>query len=247
MGFIWSPTGDYSIAFNLIRSEKLPNSEELFSRGPHLATDAFEIGDPDLDNETSTGFDVSFRRHQGRLTGELNLFSYQFDGYIYDTPTSEIEDGLTVFRYRQEDAQISGGELHFDLELFHAEPHHLHLEGTIDTVNATLDDSDFDLPRTPPTRYKAGLVYRSGGLWSKAEMVAYDSQDNIAEFETETDSFTLIHLNVGYRLFFGSTIHDFQLRGTNLGDEEARLHTSFIKDRAPLPGRNLSLSYRLSF
>jgi len=37
------------------------------------------------------------------------------------------------------------------------------------------------------------------------------------------------------------------LRGTNLGDEEARRHSSPLKDIAPLPGRSVQLGVRLDF
>jgi iron complex outermembrane receptor protein len=36
-------------------------------------------------------------------------------------------------------------------------------------------------------------------------------------------------------------------KGNNLTDEEARVHTSFLKDQAPLPGRNLTLGVRALF
>ena len=34
---------------------------------------------------------------------------------------------------------------------------------------------------------------------------------------------------------------------SNLTDEEARMHTSFVKDDVPLPGRNVTLIARLGF
>ena len=37
------------------------------------------------------------------------------------------------------------------------------------------------------------------------------------------------------------------LRATNLSDREARPHTSFLKDLAPLPGRSVTVGVRLSF
>jgi iron complex outermembrane receptor protein len=48
-------------------------------------------------------------------------------------------------------------------------------------------------------------------------------------------------------LFAGATVVDLLLRGTNLTDEVARNHVSFLKDDVPLPGRDLSLSARLTF
>ena len=37
------------------------------------------------------------------------------------------------------------------------------------------------------------------------------------------------------------------LDGTNLLDEEARAHTSFLKDVAPLPGRGFAFGVRTFF
>ena len=37
------------------------------------------------------------------------------------------------------------------------------------------------------------------------------------------------------------------VKGSNLSDEEARVHSSFLKDLAPLPGRNISIGLRGSF
>ena len=56
-----------------------------------------------------------------------------------------------------------------------------------------------------------------------------------------------VEASVGWRFFLGATVHDRLLSGTNLTDEEARVHTSFLKDQAPLPGRDLRLSWRLAF
>jgi len=42
-------------------------------------------------------------------------------------------------------------------------------------------------------------------------------------------------------------LHELLLRGTNLSDEEAYNHVSFLKLQAPLPGRSVALSYRVLF
>jgi iron complex outermembrane receptor protein len=41
--------------------------------------------------------------------------------------------------------------------------------------------------------------------------------------------------------------YDVFVRGTNLLNEDARRHTSFLKEIAPLPGRNYSIGFRTSF
>ena len=69
----------------------------------------------------------------------------------------------------------------------------------------------------------------------------------MAPFESETGGYTLVEASVGWRFFLGGTVHDLLLSGNNLTDEEARVHTSFLKDQAPLPGRDLRLSWRVAF
>jgi iron complex outermembrane receptor protein len=72
-------------------------------------------------------------------------------------------------------------------------------------------------------------------------------QDDVAVNETPTDGYTLVNASFGYRFDFGSRILDLLVRGRNLTDEEARSHTSFLKQIAPLPGRDLSVGLRLWF
>ena len=69
----------------------------------------------------------------------------------------------------------------------------------------------------------------------------------LASYETTTDGYTFVNAHVGYRFFLSNTIHEVMLRGTNLTDELARSHVSPLKDVAPLPGRDLAVSYRLLF
>ena len=69
----------------------------------------------------------------------------------------------------------------------------------------------------------------------------------MAPLEEETDGYTLLDASFGYRIFSGDLVHDLVLQGTNLTDQEARPHTSFLKELAPLPGREVRLMYRIYF
>jgi iron complex outermembrane receptor protein len=247
VGVVWLPGEAYGIGLSLARSVKLPNAEELFSNGPHLATDAFEIGDPGLDEETSLGADLTLRKRTGRLTGELNLFVNRFDDYIFEQATGEEEDGLDVFRYVQRDAEFRGAELSGILQLYHGEPHHLDLELGADLVRAELRDTGEPLPRIPPRRYRMGLHYRGERFSGRLEGQRAEAQDRVSAFERPTDGYTLLNATLGYRFFLGNVVYDLLLRGSNLTDEEARNHVSFLKDRLPLPGRDVSLALKLAF
>ena len=246
LGVVLGKETDYGFAVNATRTERAPTPEELLSNGPHLATNAFEVGDPDLKKETSTGLDLQLRKKHGRLTGEVNLFYNRFDDYIYEQFTGQVEDGLQEFIFLQDDASFRGGEIHLDGALIHSDPHHLHLELTYDTVRAELENGGY-LPRITPNRLALGLRYRQPTFWAHTEARFTDNQNRVAAFETTTDSHVFWNASAGYRFFVGGAIHQILLRGNNLTDEEGRNHGSFLKDRAPLPGRNLILSYNLSF
>ncbi|CAM2067259.1 TonB-dependent receptor [Sulfidibacter corallicola] len=246
IGFVYGKESDYGFSTNVTYTERAPTPEELFSFGPHLATSAFEIGDPDLKKESSIGLDVQFRKKSGPVTGEISLFTNRFDDFIYEAATGEEADGLDEFAFVQEDAELYGGEAHLDISLLHSDPHHLHLELIYDYVRGELDSSG-NLPRITPARFGVMLEYQGDTFWVRTEARVTEDQDDVANLETATEGYTFYNASAGYRWFVGSTLHQFLLRGNNLTDEEGRNHSSFLKDRVLLPGRNVTLSYQLKF
>ncbi len=246
LGLVWEASETFSIAASLARSVKLPAAEELYSNGLHVATQAFEIGDPNLEEEVGLGLDLSFRWQTERVSGELTLFRQDFDDFIFQAFTGEEEDGFPVVLYSQSDAELTGAELKARVELYDADGHHLHLQWVGDVVNAELDAGG-NLPRIPPLRFGGGLHYHSETWSASAEVRWVDDQTDVADNESPTDGYTLVNASVGYRLLFKNQILDFLLRGRNLTDEEARSHTSFLKSVAPLPGRDVSLALKLLF
>ena len=251
VGGIWSRTGSDSLAATLSRSERIPTANELFANGPHAATRAFEIGDSDLDVEVANGLDLSWRRTAGPVTGTLNLFYDRFDDYVFESFTGEEEDGLDVIRFRQADADFWGAEAEAAVDLYRAGENHLVLELSGDFVRAELrGPSEVDgepLPRIPPLRLGAGLDYHRGPWRVFGEVRWADMQDRVSPNEAPTEGYTLVNAAVSHRFLVAGTVLDVILRGKNLTDEEARPHTSFLKDQVPLPGRDVSLAVGLHF
>jgi iron complex outermembrane receptor protein len=246
IGLVWQTSEDYSLGTSLARSVKMPSGEELYSEGLHFATSSFELGDPGLDEETALGLDITLRRVEGRVTGSFNLFYNDFSDYIFQAFTGDEVEGFPVVLWSQADAEFWGAEL--DLSILLAERAHSSwdLDLLADFVRAEFSDGG-NLPRIPPRRFGVGVHYRGDRLRGGAEVRFVDDQDRIAENETATDGFTMVNGNVSYRFFFAQQFLDLILKGTNLTNEEARMHTSFVKDDVPLPGRNISLIARLGF
>ncbi len=246
-GLVWSLGDGWTAGAALARNERAPNAQELYSDGPHLGTNAYEIGDPDLDGERSLSVDLSLRKRTGFVTGAVTVFSQHYDGFIFESPTGEIEDGLDVYQFVQRKARFTGAELEAVFHLHESERHQFDLVVGGDLVRGRDRDADADLARITPRRSRVGFTWTTGPYLLGAEVQRVEAQRRVAAFERPTDGYTLVHAHAAYRFTLGRATCDLFVRGTNLTDEEARMHTSFLKEVAPLPGRNLTAGLRLSF
>jgi iron complex outermembrane recepter protein len=100
--------GDLKIGANLSRTGRAPAVEELFSNGPHIATQAFEVGDPLLKSERAWNGELYARYDTADTAFNLTLYSNRFDNFIYEAETGTVEDDLPVFQYFQNDAKVWG-------------------------------------------------------------------------------------------------------------------------------------------
>jgi iron complex outermembrane recepter protein len=244
---VWPFADGWSLATSLAQTQRPPNAQELYANGPHIGTNAFEIGDETLGRETSHGLDVSLRRHAGRVTGSLTAFVNRFDGFIFEQPTGEEEDGLAVYEFVQRDARFAGIELETVFHLHKADGQMLDLTLAADLVRGREKTSDVNLPRITPPRVRAGLDWMHGPWSAGAEVHHVLEQNRTAPEEYSTGEYTLVSAYAGWRFVTAATTLDLFVRGTNLTDREARVHTSFLKDIAPLPGRGVVAGVRISF
>ena len=80
-----------------------------------------------------------------------------------------------------------------------------------------------------------------------AQALYYDKQGKTAANELPTDSFTLVDVDASYRVPMGPATVFLFLCGSSLLDEDARQHSSPLKDIAPLPGRSAHFGVRAEF
>jgi iron complex outermembrane recepter protein len=272
-GALYDFAEGWQLALNLAYSQRAPTPEELFARGPHDATFQFIIGDPNLDVEINRTVDLNLRKTAGHVTGFISGFYTSYDGFIDFTPTGEIEDGLQVFIYTPKKATFYGAEARADFHLLplnitktsepsdsksvknvimkgeettQKNPNDLYLRFQADYVHAE-DSTGEPLPRITPFRYGASLNYESEHWTASIAVQRVNDQDRVAQFETPTPGYTFLNASIGYKFQWWRTYNYFYVRGTNLTDEEARDHLSFLKEVMPLPGRGVVVGFRTTF
>ncbi|GMN04285.1 TonB-dependent receptor [Erythrobacter sp. MTPC3] len=246
IGLVWEGDDALRAGVNLSRAERAPSAEELFSNGPHIATQAFEIGDADLEVESAWGAEVFVRGTAGSAQFNLAVFQQWFDDYIYLTETGDEEDGLPVFVYLQQDADYFGVEGDVTFPLFDNGDFGLITDLRASYIKAELGDGT-NVPRIPPLELLGALELQSSAFDLRGEVQWFAEQDETAAFETSTDDFALVNLLVSWRPLANREGVTVQLAADNIFDVVGRRHASFTKDFVPLAGRNVRASVRLSF
>jgi iron complex outermembrane receptor protein len=104
-----------------------------------------------------------------------------------------------------------------------------------------------DLPRIPAGRLGVRGDVAKGAWSGNAEYVRVFDQDEIAAYESATPGYDMVNATVAYDFAVGGLESQVFLRGTNLLDELALNHASFVSDLAPLRGRNFVLGLRTRF
>lgn len=248
-GAVWKPADNYALALSVAHTERAPSSQELYADGPHVATGAFEYGDPNLDKERSLGVDLTLRKKGGAVTGSIGGYYNHFYNFIGLLPTGDTADDLPVYQFRDVPATFYGIEsqvaYHFLANYEQGED--LSLDIQPDYVWAEDRNTDTPIPRIPPFRLKVGANYSiANNFSSRVEVQQIFRQGRNAPEESETGGFTLLNAIVTKDVKIDSFPVTIFVRGDNLLNEKAREHTSFIKDVAPLPGINVTsgLSFR---
>jgi iron complex outermembrane recepter protein len=267
-GAVWDFTKGYNAAISLTHAERAPAASELLSFGPHIGSGLYEVGyllnvttneddefyfelnPADLELEESNNLDLSLRKHSGNFGFILNAFFNQIDNFYYlnDTGfTREIEHHhhedeeehehedveMPLFIYQTGDVELWGYEGEFVWQAASG----LELKLTTDSIRAQVNE-EAHLPRIPPRRYGVAANYQLNKWRFNLSGQYYASQNRIASLETATDSYFLLDSVISYSILPDLKIF---LKGYNLTDEYARVHSSFLKDKAPLPARNIAV------
>lgn len=260
-GVVFTPNDQYSAAFTITQAERAPTSQELYANGAHLATDTFEVGNPDLGAESSLGFELSLRKNTGWVTGSVSGYHNRYHDFISQFGTGAMidTDGDLIgdtpeYHYKAVAAQFIGAELETTFHLLHpitAESQqattNLRWEFKADAVRARDASTGQSLPRIPPFHLSSALILEHGAFGARLEGIYAAPQQRVSANEPGTASYFLVNLSLSYRVVQGPTTLDLYVKGMNLTNEDAREHTSFLKDRLQLPGRGLVAGMKWSF
>ena len=239
---VWHFLPGWTGAVSLSRSQRAPSAQELYADGVHLATNTYEIGDSGLDVETANALELTLRKTAGFTTASVSAYHYVYDDYIFARTLDQFED-FRLIQYSQADATFTGieGEVRQQLTPW--------LSATVfgDYVRGELKGDGGNLPRIPAARLGVRAEAFAGPWSGDIEYSRTFKQNDIAAFESETPGYNMVNATVAYDVELAGVKSQVFLRGTNLLDELALNHASFLAETAPQRGRNLVVGVRARF
>ncbi len=246
-GLFARPSEPVFLSANIAFTQRAPSDAELFANGPHLATNQYEVGDPDLEIEEAVTYELLGRYRTGRFRVEAAAWAADYSSFIFLAPVNEEIGGLPVFRFVEDDANLYGFEAGGEAQLFTLGPADLSADVSAEWVSAENGQGD-NLPRIPPFSSTLGLEaeMRDYRLTLRAEAELVAEQDEVFANELPTDAYQLYNLKAEWKPLADRDISLIaQLK--NLTDEEARIHASYLKDQLPLPGRSFRIALKADF
>jgi len=249
-------------SLNLQRIERAPRALELFAKGPHDATQTFDIGNANLIIETAKTAEVGLKRTDGNFRFDGKAYYTRYDNFIFQAPTGLFCDpefatcgttGTELLQtfISQRDTIFRGAEVAWQWDVTPLGPGIFGVDGQYDTIRGTFTDGS-NVPRMPPQRLGGGAYWRNDNWFVRMGVLHAFSQNDLAQFETSTTGYNLLKLEVIHRKFWkyspwGPVEVSTGLVGNNLLDADVRNHVQFHKDEVLQPGRSFKFFLNVKY
>ena len=235
--------------------ERAPSALELFMNGPHLATGRLETGNVNLNAERSNNIDLTLEFDIDSWYGNVSVYANNITDYIYlqdETEEDHEEEGhddhggLIKSDYLQKDAEFTGYELQFGT-IIDVDNGEVEVSFGRDSVEGKFASGGY-IPRMTPARNFFDVSYSNDDLKTTLSLKDVEEQTKLALNETATEGYQMVDFTISGTVPLDPNV-DLKLSffASNLLDEAARNHNSFVKDQVPLPGRNVGLRFSLRF
>ncbi len=260
LGSQYAIDSSWRINFNLSHAERAPAATELFSRGVHIATNQYLLGNSQLNKEISNNIEVSLNWKTAKHSASFSTYYNRFSNFItgFNTGCWVNDSGnnsncsyssgnytLSETLIKAVPAEFKGVEAQAKFRIYEGQGDlDLNLRG--DYLQANNQETGKPLPRIAPMRIGAGFDYQFDRLHGNFDVLHAFKQDRLADQELSTSAYTLVNATLSYQ--FKSAFHlEAFAKARNLLNEDIRDHSSYLKEIAPMGGRSLLLGVRGEF
>ena len=254
-GGLWNFMQGHGAGLAYTVSQRAPSAQELYSYGAHESTATFDIGNPNLNKETSHNLEFNVQKISGLMRGKASVYANRFNNYIYGfytgssivtTPAGGEGSGFSVVTAQQAAATIKGieGELTYNWQ-----QHGVGGRVFGDASQGTFDAGG-NLPLQPAPRLGAEIAHQRNGWLTNATYIYSYQQNRLANWEIgPAPSYNLLNAGVSYTEKIKDVNWTVYMNLKNLLNEQIRYATTPMAVRlfAPQPGRSLMVGLRGTF
>jgi iron complex outermembrane receptor protein len=259
------PAYGWQHSITLSQSQRAPKDYERFAFGQHIATAAFEQGNPNLGLEKGRQLELGTEWVGGPHRWAFTAYQADFSNFISLQPQGQMQDDLPLYAYSGVRARMIGWESSARLRLRggaaailspDAQSGPMDLEFRADQVRADDLTHRQPLPRIAPTRVAADLVWSPGRGQLRVGFQHVAAQRRVpATAEGPgivTGSYTLWNAAWLQPWRYGASQGQWFARLDNLTNELAYASTSILTqtlgvNAPPLPARSLRVGLQASF
>ena len=237
----WEFAPNYKLSVVGSHQQRLPLAQELYADGLHFATNTYELGNPDLDKETSNNLELGLHYEGDKLDYHVHVYHNWFDDYIYGETVAQ-KGNLRGVQYTQDKARFYGTEAQAGYQIndmYKLSVFGDYVRGKIEAENA---------PRVPAGRLGTKVEADFADGWSGlAEYYHVFNQDKIASYEDETQGYNMVNVGLSYaNSLADNNAYRVYFKANNLLDDQVYSHTSFLSN-IPQVGRNFTVGVQYDF
>ncbi|WP_425879215.1 zinc piracy TonB-dependent receptor ZnuD [Acinetobacter sp. TWP2-2-3] len=237
----WEFAPNYKLSVVGSHQQRLPLAQELYANGLHFATNTYELGNPDLDKETSNNLELGLHYEGDKLDYHVHVYHNWFDDYIYGETVAQ-KGNLRGVQYTQDKARFYGTEAQAGYQIndmYKLSVFGDYVRGKIEGENA---------PRVPAGRLGTKVEADFADGWSGlAEYYHVFNQDKIASYEDETQGYNMVNVGLSYaNSIADNNAYRVYFKANNLLDDQVYSHTSFLSN-IPQVGRNFTVGVQYDF
>ena len=234
--------------------ERLPSASEIFWNGFHHATNTYIFGNRYIENEESINLDLTLMHKVDNFTTLIGGFYYDFNNYIFQEPLADnigdiVKDDFghdaDVWQIKGLKAKVYGIFIQENFKKSY-KAHKFTSTLSFEAIKGVLKDGGY-IPRISPYNTTFKLDYKYNNLNSNIKYKYVDKSRFEAQNETHTPSYGWLSAYISYAKKLSYISYDLYIKGENLTDKKAYNHLSFLKETAPLPGRQITLGVDLKF
>ena len=232
-------------------TQRAPNAVELFANGPHHAQEQFEVGDSNMDVETSYNFSLGYSYNNGLDTFKIETYYNYIDDFIAadrDGTTTVVEgEDMNNVNFTQYNAIFTGLEVGGQYAFAKVNDFDFISNVMIDFLKGYRTSNDKALSLIPQTKMNFGIKAINENWDANLNYFHYFDKEFIGPFQTRTGGHSRLDFDLTRDFNYSDLSGHLMFTASNLLDVVGRNHLEAKKANVQLPGRSFMFMLKLFY